>query len=93
MARLGTTKRPAVVRVTTREDAHQVMELCESRGWKVVVGVEPDEPPDTSDVEKLLAGRNVEASRALPPGERVIGRASSCPCGSGKRYKRCCGPR
>ena len=25
------------------------------------------------------------------PGGQVIGPNSSCPCGSGKRYKRCCG--
>ena len=34
----------------------------------------------------------VSAQReAVPAGSRKIGRNSRCPCGSGKKYKRCCG--
>ena len=30
---------------------------------------------------------------ALSPGPRTVARNAPCPCGSGKKYKRCCGPR
>ena len=31
------------------------------------------------------------ASRAIPPGAPAVGRNDPCPCGSGKKYKKCCG--
>jgi hypothetical protein len=34
------------------------------------------------------AGKNVEA----PAGDRKVGRNDPCPCGSGKKYKKCCLP-
>jgi uncharacterized protein YecA (UPF0149 family) len=30
-------------------------------------------------------------SAAPPPGQRKVGRNELCPCGSGKKFKRCCG--
>jgi preprotein translocase subunit SecA len=39
-------------------------------------------------------GENVEAARAAGPVKRhgeKVGRNDPCPCGSGKKYKRCCG--
>ena len=54
MARLGSEKKPAVVRVRTENRARSVLDLCEERGWKVVVGIEPDQPEDLAQVQKLL---------------------------------------
>jgi SWIM/SEC-C metal-binding protein len=84
MAKLGTTKHPAVARVQTMERAEEIMALCESHGWKVVVGVEPDKPEDVSDVERLL---NPQAPVTV---QAKVGRNDPCPCGNGLKYKQCC---
>lgn len=84
MTKLGTDKRPAVIRVKTAERAEEIIALCNDRGWKVIVGIEPDKPEDISDVERLLN----------PPvpirGEPKVGRNAPCPCGSGLKFKKCC---
>lgn len=91
MAKLGTSKRPAVVRVQSFERAEEIVALCEDHGWQVIVGVEHDEPEDLSDIEKLL-----DSSSAMPrttPREPKVGRNAPCPCGSGRKFKKCCGSR
>ena len=40
MAKLGSPKHPAVVRVRSFERAEQILALCDGRGWQVIVGVE-----------------------------------------------------
>lgn len=84
MAKLGTAKRPLMLRVRTQSRGAEILAICEERGWKAVVGVEPDEPEDVSDLERLLN----PSSPAVAEGK--IGSNAPCPCGSGKKYKRCC---
>lgn len=57
MAKLGTHKRPAVVRVQSTEEAEGIVGLAQERGWKVIVGVEPDQIEDLSDLRKLMRPR------------------------------------
>ena len=77
MAKLGTSGRPAILRVQTPARAEEIMSLCDRHGWQVIVGVEPDQPEDVSDVERLLT----------PPEPAKVGstvrRNEPCPCGSG----------
>lgn len=84
MAKLGTDQRPAVFRVRTMERAEEIASICNEHGWKFIMGIEPDKPEDVSDIERLLN----------PPmpiiSERKHGRNDPCPCGSGKKYKKCC---
>jgi SWIM/SEC-C metal-binding protein len=87
MAKLGTEKRPAVVRVATEEKAYQIMALCESLAIKVIVGIEPDKPEDISDIEYILTRSETVRVVKAPP--RITGN-DYCPCGSGKKYKKCC---
>ena len=84
MAKLGTSKKPAIVRVQTPQKAGEIVALCDEHGWKVIVGIEPDKPEDISDVERLL--------NPSPPIriEAKVNRNDPCPCGSGKKYKKCC---
>lgn len=89
MATLGTSKKPAIVRVATEEKANEVYKLCDSNGWEVIIGIEPDKPEDLSDVQRLL-GVKVENTKTIV-NEVQIGRNDPCLCGSGKKYKRCCG--
>ena len=54
MARLGSRKRPAIVRVQTAAHAQEIVAVCQAHGWQVIVGVEPDVPEDVSDVRTLI---------------------------------------
>ena len=89
MAKLGTHQRPAVVRVQSAEKAQEIVAYAEERGWMVIVGVEPDNFEDISDLRKLMrAEGKVEDNKPhLPP--RVSGN-DYCPCRSGKKFKNCC---
>jgi SWIM/SEC-C metal-binding protein len=84
MARLGSKKRPVIVRVRTQGKAQYIYEVCERNGWHCIAGVEPGKPEDISDFEKLLNPPQVVNSEK-------IGRNDPCLCGSGKKYKKCCG--
>jgi len=84
-ARLGTEKRPADVHVQTEERLKEVSSIFEENGWKFIVGLEPDEPEDISDLDLLLNTPKPAKT------EKKIGRNEPCPCGSGKKYKKCCG--
>jgi SWIM/SEC-C metal-binding protein len=88
MAKLGTKKHPIIVRVQTQERAFEVATICQERGWHYIAGIEPDKPEDLSDLERLL---NPAARVRTERVERTPGRNAPCPCGSGKKYKRCCG--
>ena len=39
MAKLGTTKRPIIVRVNTDETAQYVAEKCNEHGWIYIIGL------------------------------------------------------
>jgi SWIM/SEC-C metal-binding protein len=89
VAKLGTEKRPAVVRLGTVSRAEEIVHLCNKHGWQVIASVESDKPEDISDVEKLL-----KDSREKPPVPRPPSKTSPndfCPCRSGKKFRKCCG--
>jgi SEC-C motif len=89
VAKLGTDKRPAVVRVQSTEEAREIVDLAGERGWKVIVGVEPDQIGDLSDLHKLMRAEvKPEKKPRLPP--KISGN-DYCPCRSGKKFKKCCG--
>ena len=54
MAKLGSEKRPIIVRVHSDEKAKYVVEKCSEHGWHYIMGFEPDKPEDITDLEKLL---------------------------------------
>ena len=85
MAKLGSEKRPVIVRVQTEEKGREIATLCAEHGWHYIVLFEPTSPEDTSDMDKLLNQLVPIKAPASP------GRNDPCPCGSGKKYKRCCG--
>ena len=84
-AKLGTEKNPAVVHVRTDERLKELAALFEANGWKYKVELEPDQPEDISDLERLL--NPLKPKRV----EKKLGRNEPCSCGSGKKYKNCCG--
>jgi SWIM/SEC-C metal-binding protein len=84
-AKLGTEKHPAVVKVQTEKRMKEVAATFEEKGWKYKIELEPDKPEDITDLEILL---NWPAPQVA---EKKVGRNDPCPCGSGKKYKKCCG--
>jgi len=84
-AKLGTEKNPAVLRVQTEERLKEVASIFEEKGWKVAITLEPDKPEDTADLERLLNPQQPVTVK------KKVGRNEPCPCGSGKKYKKCCG--
>jgi SWIM/SEC-C metal-binding protein len=84
MAKLGSEKRPVIVRVQDEDRAREIAEICSENSWHFIIGFEPDQPEDISDLERLLN-----------PPEPVINhskfrRNDPCICGSGKKFKKCC---
>jgi len=84
-AKLGTAKNPAVVNVQTEERLKELASIFEENGWKYTIGLEPDKPEDIADLERLLNPPKPKIA------EKKVGRNEPCPCGSGKKYKKCCG--
>jgi SWIM/SEC-C metal-binding protein len=84
-AKLGTEKKPALVRVQTKKRMKEVTSILEKNGWKYTIRLEPDEPEDITDLEILLNPPKTIVA------ETKIGRNDPCSCGSGKKYKKCCG--
>jgi SWIM/SEC-C metal-binding protein len=84
-AKLGTTMNPAVVNVQTNERMKEVASIFEKNGWKYKIELEPDKPEDITALETLL---NWPKPQIV---EKKVGRNEPCPCGSGKKYKKCCG--
>lgn len=52
--KLGTKKRPALLRVTTWERATEVAALCSKHNWRYIVDVGDDKPEDVSDLGLLM---------------------------------------
>lgn len=84
-ARLGTEKNPAVVNVQTEERVKELKSVFEENGWKYTIELEPDKPEDVTALEILLNPPKTMIA------EEKVGRNEPCPCGSGKKYKKCCG--
>ena len=84
-AKLGTEKNPACVNVQTEERVKELESIFEENGWKYTIELEPDKPEDIKDLEILLNPPKTTVA------EKKVGRNEPCPCGSGKKYKKCCG--
>jgi len=84
-AKLGTEKNPAVARVQTKKRMKEVASKFEKSGWKYTIELEPDKPEDVTDLEILLNPPKTVVA------EKKVGRNDPCPCGSGKKFKKCCG--
>jgi hypothetical protein len=72
MAKLGSTKRPLVLRVASDESAMAAVAICEQHGWHYILGMEPDKPEDLRDLGRALrrTGRSDESGAMVPFVER-----------------------
>ena len=85
MTRLGSKKRPAIVRVQTHERGEEIMKVFAEHDWEFMIGVEPDKDEDITDLLKLL-----HPERFSVQVDPNVGRNDPCPCGSKIKYKKCC---
>ncbi|MDD2388984.1 MAG: SEC-C metal-binding domain-containing protein [Desulfobacterales bacterium] len=85
MEKLGTEKNPAVVSAQTEERVKELESVFQENGWKYTIKLEPDKPEDISDLNILLNPLKTKIA------EKKVGRNEPCLCGSGKKYKKCCG--
>jgi SWIM/SEC-C metal-binding protein len=83
--KLGSKTNPAVVNVQTEERFNEVVSIFEKNGWKYTIELEPDKPEDITALERLLSPPKPKIA------EKKVGRNEPCPCGSGNKYKKCCG--
>ena len=84
-AKLGTEKNPAVVTVKTEKRLKEVKAQFKEKGWRYTIELVPDKPEDITQLELLLNPPKPKIA------EKKIGRNDPCPCGSGKKHKKCCG--
>jgi len=84
-AKLGTEKKPAVVNVQTEERLKEVASIFEEKGWKYTIELEPGKPENITDLEILLNPPKPKIA------EKKVYRNEPCPCGSGNKFKKCCG--
>jgi SWIM/SEC-C metal-binding protein len=84
MASIGTRRNPALARVQTQERAVELLDFCKARGIQAIIELAPAQPEDIADIERALIAR-----QPVPSAPKV-GRNEPCPCGSGKKFKKCC---
>ena len=84
-ARLDTKNNPAVVHVKTKKRMKEVAAIFKKNDWQFTIELEPDKPEDINDLELLLNPPKTVIA------DKKVGRNEPCPCGSGKKYKKCCG--
>jgi len=85
ITKLGTEKNPAIVKVKTEERVKELESVFEENNWKCKIELAPDGPEDITDLEILLNPIKTKVA------EKKVGRNEPCTCGSGKKYKKCCG--
>jgi SWIM/SEC-C metal-binding protein len=83
--RLGTRKAPAHISVQTQEREQELAAVFAENGWACVIEVNSEEDENIRDLESL----QVNQTRAVST--KKANRNDPCPCGSGKKYKKCCG--
>lgn len=84
-ARLGTVKNPACISVQTPERRAELEKEFADNGWFCTVNVNEEAPEDISALQLL---KGTPKTTVL---EKIPGRNDPCQCGSGKKYKKCCG--
>ena len=85
--RLGTDRAPAMVTVKTEARKEELIAVFTENGWASKIDVNPDQDENIRDLEILQERAN--GAQAVTTKE--ASRNDPCPCGSGKKYKKCCG--
>ncbi|KAI4369424.1 hypothetical protein MLD38_017863 [Melastoma candidum] len=73
----------ALAKFTWAKQAHKKLEKMKEEGKPM--------PKSLAEVQKLMGSTPLDLARSNLAKSGQISRNAVCPCGSGKRYKRCCG--
>ncbi len=84
MVKKGSKKNPLILRLADESRVELITEICYENCWHFILGIEPDQEEDLSDLERKLSP---PVRHEVPK----IGRNEPCTCGSGKKFKKCCG--
>ncbi len=84
MAKSGSKGNPLILRVADESKAQLVADVFFENDWQFILGIGPDQEEDLSDLERKL-------NPPVRHEARKIGRNEPCTCGSGKKFKKCCG--
>jgi len=85
VVRLGTKKAPAQVSVQNEQRKQEIEIIMKENGWIADIKVDEKADEDIRDLEILQN----KTERAVTT--KKANRNDPCPCGSGKKYKKCCG--
>jgi len=84
MAKKGSKKNPLILRLADESRVESITEICYKNDWRFILGIEPDQEEDLSELERKL-------NPLVPHQVTKTGRNEPCTCGSGKKFKKCCG--
>ena len=77
MVKSGSKANPLILRVADESKAEQIAEIGFEKDWQFILGIEPDQEEDLTELERKL---NPPVRHEV----RKIGRNEPCMCGSGK---------
>ena len=83
--RLGTRKAPAQISVQSQEREQELAAVFAENDWACVIEVNSEEDENIRHLEIL---KNKQTSAVST---KKANRNDPCPCGSGRKYKKCCG--
>ncbi|WP_108946549.1 PBPRA1643 family SWIM/SEC-C metal-binding motif protein [Shewanella halifaxensis] len=83
--KIGTAESPLALTVTTAEREAEVRQIVADNKLVAVITVDPEQSEDIVQLEGLL--NKPQTTRF----EKTPNRNDPCVCGSGKKYKKCCG--
>ena len=81
----GSETNPLELCVTSDERKAEIELLLQENGLHAVIEVNEDKPEELTALDTLLKKPETVTF------EKVPGRNDPCVCGSGKKYKKCCG--
>ena len=83
----GSPKKPALVEALALSFADNI----DAKIAIYLLNAEITQNTERKQSEKLLANDGKTKAKAQPKKVKKVGRNELCPCGSGKKYKNCCG--
>ena len=83
--KVGTAESPLALTVTTAEREAEVRQIVDDNKLVAVITVDPEQNENIVQLEGLL--NKPQTTRF----EKTPNRNDPCVCGSGKKYKKCCG--
>ncbi|RPJ05189.1 MAG: hypothetical protein EHM28_12605, partial [Spirochaetaceae bacterium] len=83
---LGTKANPARVTVQTKIRAKELEAIFKAKEWVHEITVDKSKEENISDLKLLQHPVKTVVNK-----KGKVGRNEKCPCGSGKKYKHCCG--